>query len=215
MKMKPCIQLFTLVMILVVMLTGCASDQTGNENDKENKSWSQPPEMQIDPSKNYAAVIHTSKGEFTVQLFADTAPVTVNSFVFLANENFYEGITFHRIIETFMIQTGDPTGTGRGGPGYQFEDELETPHLYEPGIVAMANSGPNTNGSQFFICTGEDSRNLNLAPNYTIFGKVTEGMDTVINIAQTPVTMNPNGGDSTPSLPEEEVTIESIEIIES
>nr|WP_235929958.1 peptidylprolyl isomerase [Chengkuizengella marina] len=199
------------------MLTGCATeqDQAEKNNGQENKSWSQPPEMLIDSSKKYSAVIRTSKGEFTVQLFADTAPVTVNNFVFLANENFYEGVIFHRIIETFMIQTGDPTGTGGGGPGYQFEDELDTPYLYEPGIVAMAKSGPNTNGSQFFICTGEDSRNLNLTPDYTIFGKVIEGMETVTNIAQTPVTMNPNGGDSTPSLPTEEVTIESIEIIES
>ncbi|NDI34518.1 peptidylprolyl isomerase [Chengkuizengella sediminis] len=213
--MKQMIQLITLAMFITIMLTGCATNQEQAENGQQNNSWNQPPEMKIDSSKKYSAVIHTSKGEFTVQLFAETAPITVNNFVFLANENFYEGITFHRIMETFMIQTGDPTGTGRGGPGYQFEDELETPHSYEPGIVAMANSGSNTNGSQFFICTGEDSRNLNLAPNYTIFGKVIEGMETVTNIAKTPVTMNPNGGDSSPSLPTEEVTIKSIEIIES
>ncbi|MDP5273978.1 peptidylprolyl isomerase [Chengkuizengella axinellae] len=212
--MKQFFKVLIFVCIFTLILSGCAEEQVVEE-EKQFKSWDKPPEMQIDPNKSYSAIIQTTKGEFTVELFADIAPITVNNFVFLANENFYDGIIFHRIIETFMIQTGDPLGTGRGGPGYQFEDELDTPHQYEPGILAMANSGENTNGSQFFICTGEDSRNLNMYPNYTIFGKVTEGMETVTNIAKTPVTMNPNGGDPTPSMPTEEVKIESIEIIES
>ncbi|MDF2962401.1 MAG: peptidylprolyl isomerase, partial [Paenibacillus sp.] len=114
------------------------------------KSWSTPPEMKIDVNKTYQATVATSKGTFKIDLFAKDAPKTVNNFVFLAKEGFYKDIIFHRVISTFMVQTGDPTGTGRGGPGYKFEDELKSPHKYEPGIVAMANAGPNTNGSQFF-----------------------------------------------------------------
>lgn len=178
------------------------------------KSWDQPPAMKIDKAKSYEAEVKTSKGSFKIELFAKDAPLTVNNFVFLANEGFYNGVTFHRIIEKFMIQTGDPLGNGTGGPGYKFKDELPSPHKYEPGIVAMANSGPNTNGSQFFICTGEDSKGLNNQPYYTIFGKVTEGMDTVLAIAKTPVKMNPASRDTSPSLPTEKVTIDSIRIIE-
>jgi cyclophilin family peptidyl-prolyl cis-trans isomerase len=168
--------------------------------------YKQAPAMQIDPSKTYHAAVKTSKGEFTMELFAADAPITVNSFVFLAREGFYEGISFHRIVPDFVIQTGDPTGTGMGGPGYEFEDELNGPHEYGPGIVAMANAGPNTNGSQFFIGTGEWSKSLNEHPNYTIFGKVIEGMDTVLAIGKTPV----NG-----EAPTEKITIESISIHES
>jgi cyclophilin family peptidyl-prolyl cis-trans isomerase len=180
--------------------------------DKVAKKWSKAPDMMIDPTKSYEAEITTSKGAFKVQLFAKEAPKTVNNFVFLAKEGFYDNIMFHRIIQSFMIQTGDPLGNGTGGPGYSFEDELKTPYKYEPGILAMANSGPNTNGSQFFICTGKDAASLNSAPNYTIFGKVIEGMDNVGKIAATPVKSNPYGGE--PSLPTEKVTITSISITE-
>ncbi|MFD0699025.1 peptidylprolyl isomerase [Paenibacillus sp. GCM10027628] len=180
-----------------------------------SKQWSKAPDMTIDPNKSYQAEVTTSKGTFTIDLFAKEAPKTVNNFVFLSKEGFYNNVTFHRIIKTFMIQTGDPTGTGMGGPGYKFADELKTSHKYEPGIVAMANSGPNTNGSQFFICSGADSASLNKIPNYTIFGKVTdEGMATIAKIADTPVQMNPQGGDSSPSMPKEKVTINSIAIKE-
>ncbi|CAG7648397.1 peptidylprolyl isomerase [Paenibacillus allorhizosphaerae] len=176
------------------------------------KSWTSPPEMKIDQKKAYTAKVTTSKGTFTIELFAKEAPKTVNNFVFLSREGFYNDITFHRIIQSFMIQTGDPQGSGTGGPGYKFEDELKTPYKYEPGIVAMANAGPNTNGSQFFICTGPDSTAvLNQNPNYTIFGKVTEGMDVVQKIAATPVK---KGSEPTPSVPTEKVTIQSIEITE-
>ncbi|MEW9698858.1 peptidylprolyl isomerase [Paenibacillus sp. SI8] len=180
------------------------------------KQWSKAPDMTIDPNKSYQAEVTTSKGAFTIDLFAKEAPKTVNNFVFLSKEGFYDNVTFHRIIKTFMIQTGDPLGTGMGGPGYKFEDELKTTHKYEPGIVAMANSGKNTNGSQFFICSGADcAAALNSHPNYSIFGKVTdEGMATITKIADTPVQMNPNGGDSSPSMPKEKVTINSIAIKE-
>ncbi|NEW06439.1 peptidylprolyl isomerase [Paenibacillus sp. SYP-B3998] len=179
------------------------------------KQWTKAPDMTIDPKKSYQAEVTTSKGTFTIDLFADEAPKTVNNFVFLSKEGFYNNVTFHRIIKTFMIQTGDPQGTGMGGPGYKFEDELKTSHKYEPGIVAMANSGKNTNGSQFFICSGADCANLNKMPNYSIFGKVTdEGMATIAKIADTPVQLNPNGGDSSPSMPKEKVTINSITIKE-
>ena len=147
------------------------------------KQWSTPPAMAIDQTKTYVATVDTSLGSFTIQLFANETPKTVNNFVFLANQGYYEGIIFHRVIKTFMVQTGDPTGTCSGGPGYKFADELPTKHSYDVGIVAMANAGPNTNGSQFFICTGADSKGLNGAPNYSQFGKVTDGMDIVQKIA--------------------------------
>ncbi|WNR42294.1 peptidylprolyl isomerase [Paenibacillus roseipurpureus] len=176
------------------------------------KQWSKAPDMTIDPNKTYQAEVTTSKGTFTIDLYAKEAPKTVNNFVFLSKEGFYNNVTFHRIIKTFMIQTGDPQGTGMGGPGYKFADELKTTHTYEPGTVAMANSGPNTNGSQFFICSGADCASLNKQPNYTIFGKVTaEGLATITKIAETPVEM---GGEATPSKPKEKVTINTISIKE-
>ncbi|MFE5320053.1 peptidylprolyl isomerase [Paenibacillus sp. NPDC056579] len=178
----------------------------------KSKTYAKPPEMTINAAASYQAVLHTNKGDFTMELFPQSAPVTVNNFVFLAREGFYDDVVFHRIIQSFMVQTGDPTGTGSGGPGYRFKDELNSPYKYEPGIVAMANSGPNTNGSQFFICTGEDSSYLNQMPNYTIFGKVTDGMDTVLNIAGTPVTSSKFAGEK--SSPTEEVVILSIDIME-
>lgn len=181
----------------------------GSQSQPGKNVWSSPPEMKIDPKKTYSAEVTTSKGTFTIELFAKDAPKTVNNFVFLSREGFYNNITFHRIIQSFMIQTGDPLGNGTGGPGYKFEDE-KTPYKYEPGIVAMANSGKNTNGSQFFICTGEDSKALNQTPNYTIFGKVVKGMDVVGSIAATPV--KESRGEK--SLPTEKVTIQSIAITE-
>ncbi|MFC4101085.1 peptidylprolyl isomerase [Paenibacillus xanthanilyticus] len=180
-----------------------------SDSASQAKSWDKMPEMSIDTSKTYLAHFKTSKGDFTVELFAKDAPQTVNSFVFLANEKFYDGIKFHRIIETFMIQTGDPLGNGTGGPGYDIPDELDNGHQYEEGIVAMANAGPNTGGSQFFICTGPDAAGLNMQPNYTIFGKVTEGMDVVTAISKTPVEANMQGE---PSQPTEEVTIDGLTI---
>lgn len=184
---------------------------SGTNASQGAKSWTSPPAMQIDTKKTYEAEVKTSKGTFTIQLFAKDAPKTVNNFVFLSKEGFYDGVIFHRIIKEFMIQTGDPTGTGAGSPGYAFEDE-KTSYKYEPGIVAMANAGPNTNGSQFFICTGEESKDLNQIPNYTIFGKITGGMDVVKKIAATPVEANPDTDEL--SKPTEKVTIDGITIKE-
>src|SRR5258706_9300172 len=116
------------------------------------KQWSNPPEMVIDPKKKYKATIETEKGSMVIDLFADKTPKTVNNFVFLAREGFYDGTVFHRVIPDFMVQGGDPTGTGRGGPGYRFEDETKgNPNKHQVGSLSMANAGPNTNGSQFFI----------------------------------------------------------------
>ncbi len=176
-----------------------------------HKQYPSAPAMLLREDATYQAVIHTNKGNFTVDLLSKQAPKTVNNFVFLAREGFYDGVVFHRIIRDFMVQSGDPTGTGTGGPGYRFEDELPPALPYEPGVVAMANAGPNTNGSQFFVCTGEQSRHLNNYPNYTVFGKVIDGMDTVQAIAATPVTMSAMGERSKPV---EEVRIESVEILE-
>ncbi|WP_425388139.1 peptidylprolyl isomerase [Alicyclobacillus ferrooxydans] len=177
-----------------------------------NQQYSAPPEMTLQPNKKYEAVIDTTNGPFTVELLAKEAPKTVNNFVVLARDGYFDGIVFHRIIESFMIQTGDPTGTGMGGPGYRFADELPPALSYEPGVVAMANAGPNTNGSQFFICTGEQSTFLNNSPNYTVFGKVTSGMDTVKKIAATPVGRSPMGEQSKPLT---EVKMNKVEIVES
>ena len=138
--------------------------------------------MTIDPKKNYTATMETSKGTIEIELFAKDAPKTVNNFVFLAREGFYDGVTFHRVIPNFMIQGGDPTGSGRGGPGYKFEDEVRTnPNKHGTGSLSMANAGPNTNGSQFFIT---HSPQPHLDGKHTVFGKVTSGMDVVNAIRQ-------------------------------
>ncbi|KPV43377.1 peptidylprolyl isomerase [Alicyclobacillus ferrooxydans] len=195
----------------VVTLAGCgASNQPGNTTGSQpaQLQWSSPPAMQINTSKQYDAVVHTNYGNFTIQLFANAAPHTVNNFVFLAKHNYYDNNQFFRIIQSFMIQTGDPTNTGTGGPGYTFNDELPPKYPYAPGIVAMANAGPNTNGSQFFICTGPDSKGLQ--PNYTEFGKVISGMSVVQKIAAIPVVTNPNSGEQ--SMPTKKAYIESIDI---
>lgn len=140
--------------------------------------------MSIDPSAGYTAKIKTNKGNILIELFAASAPKTVNNFVFLANDGFYNGIIFHRVIPNFMIQGGDPTGTGTSGPGYKFEDEIDKTLVFDkPGILAMANSGPNTNGSQFFITTVPTPH---LNGNHTIFGKVLEGQNVADAISMAP-----------------------------
>jgi peptidyl-prolyl cis-trans isomerase B (cyclophilin B) len=148
------------------------------------KQYDNPPEMQIDPKKSYAAHFKTSKGDFEVELFAENAPITVNNFVFLAREGFYDGLVFHRVISDFMIQGGDPTGTGRGGPGYRWDDEASALALKHsgPGILSMANAGPNTNGSQFFI-THVETPWLN--GKHAVFGQVKgDGQKVIDAIAQ-------------------------------
>ena len=173
-----------------------------------HKRYGAPPLMTIDVEKRYSATLITNKGDMVLELFADEAPVTVNNFVFLAREGFYNGVTFHRIIQNFMVQTGDPTGTGMGGPGYRFNDEPVT-RSYSRGIVAMANAGPNTNGSQFFLVHGT---NVGLPPAYTIFGELSQGIETLDAIAAAQV--GPSAGGEL-SAPLETIIVESIEIRES
>jgi peptidyl-prolyl cis-trans isomerase B (cyclophilin B) len=146
------------------------------------RQWNRPPEMQIDPTQSYHAVIATQKGSIELELYPEHAPRTVNNFVFLAREGFYDGVTFHRVIANFMIQGGDPTGTGRGGPGYKFGDEFAgNPLKHETGVISMANAGPNTNGSQFFITHFPQPH---LDGKHTVFGKVVRGQDVVDSIHQ-------------------------------
>ncbi len=145
------------------------------------KQYPTPPAMAIDPARKYTATIETSAGTMVADLFPGDAPNTVNNFVFLARDGFYDGVIFHRTISGFMIQGGDPTGTGRGGPGYKFADE-PVKRSYARGTLAMANAGPNTNGSQFFVMHAD----YRLPPNYTIFGKLTSGEEVVDAIATAP-----------------------------
>lgn len=171
------------------------------------KQWSSPPVMTIDVNQKYTATIKTTDGEMTAELFPKEAPQTVNNFVFLANQHFYDNVPVHRIVRGFMMQTGDPTGTGRGGPGYRFNDE-PVHQKYLRGTLAMANAGPNTNGSQFFIM----HQDYPLDPNYTIFGKLTGGLEVLDKIMNTPVTAGPGGERSKPT---QDVRIEGITIQES
>jgi len=147
-----------------------------------SKQWNKQPEMQIDPKKKYSVSMNTNKGLIEIELYPEHAPKTVNNFVFLAKEGYYDGILFHRVINDFMIQGGDPTGTGRGGPGYKFEDEFKgNPLKHERCVISMANAGPNTNGSQFFI-THSSQPHLN--GKHTVFGKVKNGQEVVDLIEQ-------------------------------
>jgi peptidylprolyl isomerase len=164
-----------------------------------------PPPMVIDPAKRYTAEIVTSLGSLTVALDAAAAPATVNNFVFLARYHYYDGIIFHRIIKGFMCQGGDPTGTGTGGPGYKFADELPAPGRYELGSLAMANAGPNTNGSQFFIVSGQSG--VRLPPQYSLFGKVVKGLDVVAAMESVATGRNDK--------PTTDVVIESVTITEA
>ncbi|MEE8421863.1 MAG: peptidylprolyl isomerase [Dehalococcoidia bacterium] len=163
-------------------------------------SWNSPPEMTIDVEKKYRALMHTEKGDISIALRPDLAPITVNNFVFLAREGFYDGVTFHRVIPGFVAQGGDPTGTGSGGPGYQFQDELnDLP--FEQGVIGMANAGPGTNGSQFYLM-------LDAAPhltnNYTAFGQIDDGIDVMLALRPRDPDSDREPGDA----------ITSVEIIE-
>lgn len=173
------------------------------KNDK-SQSYGAEPAMQIDPEKRYTAVMATSKGSMTISLDPVAAPRTVNSFVFLARNGYFDGVAFHRIIPGFVVQGGDPTGTGRGGPGYRFPDELPAAGRYEIGSLAMANAGPDTNGSQFFIISGSDG--VRLPPSYSLFGKVVSGLDTVAALDAT---------GTRDGKPKERVAIESVAITEA
>jgi len=204
-------------LVAVPLIAGCGSSEsastgadtaatgaTGAEAGAA-KTWSSAPKMAIDPKSTYTAVLRTSEGNITIALDPKTAPKTVNNFVFLSKEGFYDGLTFHRVIPDFVIQGGDPDGNGTGGPGYAFEDELPKAGDYKLGSVAMANSGPNTNGSQFFIITGQQG--VQLPPNYSLFGQVTKGQDVADKIS----TMAAPGTET----PDPPVTIEKVTITET
>lgn len=172
------------------------------------KQYKVQPEMGLIPQKDYQAVLKTSKGDIKIDLYEKKTPITVNNFVFLAKDSFYDNTKFHRIIKGFMIQGGDPLGNGTGGPGYKFNDEPFDGE-YTRGTIAMANAGPNTNGSQFFIM----HKDMSLPKDYVIFGKVTgdESLSVVDKIAETPVKQGAFGNEA--STPTEDVTIQSIEIL--
>ncbi len=167
------------------------------------KQYPNPPELQIDPQKQYEAIIHTDVGDIVLGLFAEKVPNTVNNFVFLAREGFYDGVIFHRVISDFMAQSGDPTGTGTGGPGYRFADEFHPTLRHDAaGVASMANAGPNTNGSQFFLTHGPTPW---LNNKHAVFGQITEGLDVLFAI--------PARDPGNPSAPA--VKISSIEIKET
>jgi peptidyl-prolyl cis-trans isomerase B (cyclophilin B) len=189
MRIKKLSRLASILLIGVLLpLAACASEtpretpgETPSETPAETpkpKSYSSPPEMTIDPAKHYTATIETEKGNLVLELFASDVPVTVNNFVFLAREGFYDNTTFHRVIADFMAQGGDPTGTGAGGPGYKFKDEF-TSHSHVTGALSMANAGADTNGSQFFICY---SPQHHLDGHHSVFGQLIEGMDVLLKI---------------------------------
>ena len=170
----------------------------------QRRTFDAEPPMCIDAAKRYSATMVTSKGTMTIALDPVAAPTTVNNFVVLARYHYFDGIVFHRIIPGFVLQGGDPTGTGRGGPGYQFADELPAAGRYELGSLAMANAGPDTNGSQFFVISGPSG--VALPPQYSLFGKVVNGLDVVAAIDA----IGTRSGD-----PTETVTIESVKITEA
>ncbi len=169
----------------------------------QQRKFDRAPEYCLTEGATYRAVITTSAGELPLHLYADRAPITVNNFVFLARYHYYDGIAFHRIIPGFVVQGGDPTGTGAGGPGYRFRDELPESGAYELGSLAMANAGPNTNGSQFFIISGPSG--VGLPPLYSHFGKLSGGLDVLGAIE---ATGTPGG------TPQSQTTIESVTIFE-
>lgn len=219
---KPNLSSFILyILLIVIIIIGAVYLFFSQKNTKDSvddqgitvssetkkKEYQNPPVLNINQEKKYFADISTNKGKLRIELFAKDTPNTVNNFVFLAKDGFYDGTVFHRIMKNFMIQGGDPRGDGTGGPGYKFADE-KIIRDYKRGIVAMANSGPNTNGSQFFIMHKD---NITLPKNYIIFGLVTDGMDIVDKIAEIPVVDNGYGEESKPT---EKVIIEKIDINE-
>lgn len=177
-----------IILVMVVLLSAsCAGEAPQPQPKPGAKTYSSPPPMIIDTSKQYTATIETEKGNLVLELFASDVPVTVNNFVFLANEGFYDGSTFHRVLPGFMAQGGDPTGTGTGNPGYRFADEF-TDHTHVAGALSMANSGPNTNGCQFFITYTPQHA---LDGKHTVFGQLIEGMDVLEKLTPRDPSQNP------------------------
>jgi peptidyl-prolyl cis-trans isomerase B (cyclophilin B) len=177
------------IILAVLLLVSCggSAPEPAPAPAPSPKSYSSPPAMMIDTSKQYTATIEMEKGNLVVELFAADVPVTVNNFVFLSREGFYEGSTFHRVIPGFMAQGGDPTGTGMGDAGYKFDDEF-TAHKHEAGTLSMANAGPNTNGSQFFITFAPQP---GLDGKHSVFGQLVEGMDILNNLTERDPNQNP------------------------
>jgi len=185
MKLSALSRIIGITLVGVILLSvSCAGEAPAPtpqpEPAKKPKTYSAPPPMTIDVNKQYTATLETEKGKMVLELFAKDVPVTVNNFVFLAREGFYDGTTFHRVIPGFMAQGGDPTGTGRGNPGYRFDDEF-TEHKHVAGTLSMANAGPNTNGSQFFITYTPQH---GLDGKHSVFGQLIEGMDVLEKIKQ-------------------------------
>lgn len=226
---RPLICLAATVAALVPLAAACSGDddaaatapppaanvadgqcRTNAPTPEPNPGSYDAPEQVIDPDTTYRAVLDTSCGEITVELDATAAPITVNSFVFLAREGFFNGLTFHRVVPGFVIQGGDPTGTGTGGPGYSLEDELPGSDGYAAGDLAMANAGPNTAGSQFFIVTGTAS---SLPGAYSLFGRVTEGLDVARQI-ESLAQADANPGDPSAQQPSQPVYIYGVAIEE-
>lgn len=196
----------SLAFIVLFPLTGCGESK---EKGAELKQWSEPPEISMDVNKTYTFTIETTHGTMSGVLFPGDAPTTVNNFVFLAREGYYDGVVIHRVLKGFVLQTGDPTGTGSGGPGYRFHDEPVT-REYLKGTLAMANSGPNTNGSQFFVVL-DDLRDR-LPKNYTVFGQVDEGLSTIDAISLVDVEAPQPGAEK--SRPVDEIIVKTITIQE-
>ena len=183
MKLRGLTQIAGITLVLVTLSAvscGEAAPAPAPTPTPKPKTYSTPPPVTIDTSKKYIATIETEKGNLVLELFAKDVPMTVNNFVFLARDGFYDGTTFHRVIPGFMAQGGDPTGTGRGGPGYKFDDEF-TEHTHVAGALSMANSGPNTNGCQFFITYTPQH---GLDGKHSVFGQLIEGMDVLQAIEQ-------------------------------
>jgi len=181
MSIRSIARIASIILVLVVLpAVSCGRGTTESESGvpPKRKTYSSPPPMIIDSSKEYTAIIETEKGRLVLELFASDVPATVNNFVFLALERFYDGTTFHRVIPGFMAQGGDPDGTGAGGPGYSFADEFSK-HRHVTGALSMANAGPNTNGSQFFITYAPQHH---LDNRHSVFGQLTEGMDVLKRI---------------------------------
>lgn len=187
----------TMIFVVILLFSWACSPQAQEqdqgqvqEQEQQAKQWSTAPKMGIDTQAIYLATLKTEKGDIKVELFASKVPKTVNNFIFLVEEGFYDGTVFHRVLPNFMAQGGDPTGSGSGGPGYQFEDEFDPSLRFDgAGYLAMANSGPNTNGSQFFITYGPTPHLNGL---HTIFGKVVEGMDVALSLTLRDPQQNPN-----------------------
>lgn len=199
-----------ILIVLIIVLSGLKFSFPTSEPEKQTEALENqtpPSAMEISKDKTYTALLHTTQGDITIALTADKMPVTVNNFVALSRKKFYDNTIFHRIIKDFMIQGGDPSGDGTGGPGYQFADEPFEGE-YTRGTLAMANRGPNTNGSQFFII----HKDTKLPKNYVIFGNVTKGIEVVDAIASAATKQSANGESSTPVTP---VKITSVEIVES